>query len=296
LREQIVKAIKLANHKTQKIKLNPSVSKHLAQKWICEPFNLPTWDTPIGMDNNLDMASAYYFFGNAINFGFSPERDSLGPVGNIHFWLTLRSHPELLEPVNLTQITANQLSDIFGPLSLPEERATIWRETARALRLKYNGTVTELYEANHWNAPEIVQAMSKDFPGFRDAINGVPFLRRAQLTLFMTHARFQDSMLFTNLDRLSVGSDLQVFNGLLQLGVIEIEPEIIQSLMDGFIPPESELEFEIRCWTILSSEILLSDINALRKDKITTCQLDYLLRQVGTNGRAPLPLAHTTSY
>jgi len=279
------------------ITLNNATSKHLAQKWTYETFYLPSWDTPIGMDQNLELAVTYFFFGNAINFGFYPDRDTLGPVGSINFWLALRSHPELLSASCLSRISRDDFQAVFGPLPLLDDRIKIWQETAKTLRIKYNGKVTELYEANHWNAPEIVQAITTDFPSFRDSQSRVHFARRAQLTLFMTHSRFQDNMVFTNLERLPVCADLQVFNGLLQLGVLELSKEILETLTAGFIPARSDLEFALRCWTILGAETLLTEINLHRKEApITICQLDYLLRQTGTNGKAPLPLAQTTSY
>lgn len=296
MRDALLTAIRTAGYEYPDISLNQAVSEHLAQKWSCELFHLPSWDTPVMMDHNLEMAGAYFFFGNAINFGFYPDHDTMGPVGNIDFWLTLRGHPELLEPVNLIHLTPQKMRDLFGPLPLLDERLRILQETARTLRLKFNGRVTELYEANHWNAPEIVQTIIKDFPSFRDNIREVPFTRKAQLILFMTHARFQDNMVFTNLDKLTVCADVQVFNGLLQLGVLELGQQTLRILSQGFISAQSELEFAVRCWTLLGAEDLLSRINCHRNNPITTYQLDYVLRQNGTNGKAPLPLALTTSY
>ncbi len=292
MREQILAAIESSRGRFPKVQLHKSMAAHLAQKWACEPFSLPAWDTPVVMDNNLEVASAYFFIGNTINFAFAPGH--LGPVGSVEFWLTLRSHPELLEPSNLIQMTPEKFSTCFGSQPMLEARVLHWQDTARLLRRKYNGKVTELYEANHWNAPEIVQAMLRDFPAFRDMALGIPFARRAQLTLFMTHSRFQESMLFTNLDYLTVGADLQVFNGLLQLGVLEVGPEMLASL--GFTAAESELEVALRSWTILGAETLLQEINLRRKTKVNACQLDYVLRQTGTKGRVPFFLTSTTAY
>ncbi len=289
MREQILAAIESERGRRPEVRLNKSRAAHLAQEWACEPFNLPVWDAPVIMDSNLELASAYFFFGNAINFAFPP--DQFGPVGSVQFWLTLRSHPELLE--SLLQISPDRFLALFGPLPMWEARVALWQETARLLRRKYNGKVTDLYEANHWNAPEIVQAMMRDFPAFRDVAAGIPFARRAQLTLFMTHCRFQESMLFTNLDYLTASADLQVFNGLLQLGVLEV-PEIPAS--QGLIAAESDLEVTLRSAAILGADTLLHEINLRRKEKVTACQLDYILRETGTKCKVPFSLALTTAY
>ena len=278
------------------IRINHSMATHLAKKWLCEPFALPSWDTPVIMDSNLDLACNYFFFGNLINFGINLSNGLLGPVGDLNYWLKLRCNLQLLSPISLSQITSTQLAHTLGNLTYLEQKTEMLRQAARALRLKYNGEVKELYETHHWNVPEISKAIIKDFPGFNDTVGTVPFMRRTLLTLFMTHARFQDNVLFSGLETLSVGADVQVFNGLLNLGVLEISSSLSNSLATGPIIANEELEFTIRCQTVCAAEVLLGAINSERRAPITSCQLDYFLRQVGTSGKVPLPLALSTAY
>jgi hypothetical protein len=276
------------------IRINQQMASHLAQKWQWEPFLLPTWDSPISMDNNLELASSYFFFGNLLNFGFAADNEHAGPVGDIRFWLKLRSNPQILEISNLLNFSYEQFQQVFGSFSYPLERVQILRESAQILRRMYNGNVSELYEANHWNCSEILDALVKYFPAFRDSLRGIPFLRKATLALFMTHGRFQESNLFSQLGALPVGADSQVFNGLLQLGVLEVESELLESLHNGLI--SEEILLSLRAYTLIASETLLEEVNQLRKAKIESYHLDYTLRMRGTNGRTPVSLGQNRAF
>ncbi|HZW82431.1 MAG TPA: queuosine salvage family protein [Candidatus Deferrimicrobium sp.] len=276
------------------IRINQQMASHLAQIWQWEPFLLPTWDSPISMDNNLELAGRYFFFGNLLNFGFAAENEHAGPVGDIRFWLRLRSNPQILDINNLITFSFEQFEQVFGSFTYPLERVQILRESAQILRRMYNGKVSELYEANHWNCYEILDALAKYFPAFQDSPRGIPFSRRATLALFMTHGRFQESNLFSQLGALPVGADSQVFNGLLQLGVLEVESEVLESLQNGLI--SEEMLLSLRAFTIIASETLLAEVNHLRKTKIESYHLDYILRMRGTNGRTPVSLGQNRTF
>ncbi len=292
MRKQLINVIRQQGFDhSSTIRINREMAAHLAHKWKSEPFLLPTWDSPIGMDNNVELASRYFFFGNLLNFSFSVDNEHIGPVGDIRFWLKLRSHPEILQISNLINLSHTHFQSIFGSLSYSYERVKIWRESAQVLRRMYNSKVSELFEANHWNGPQIISALAKNFPSLQDSPQGLPFLRRAVLILFMVHARFQESNLFSQLEYLPVAADSQTFNGLLQLGVLEIDSELLEALLAGLT--SEQIVLSLRSLTVLAAETLLEELNLVRKSKIETYHLDYMLRK---HGKAPVSLGQNYAF
>jgi len=269
----------------QHIKLNHGKLQEAAKALTAEQIKPCDWHLPNYIQGDNENTINFMFLMNSINFlFFDPNtgdkfqteykgqtwKGSEGMVASLT--RALDEGIPVLDPKFLANVTEAEMKHIFrGTPELPllKERTEIFNEVGQVLQEKYAGSFANLLQAaNHRafdNGNGIVERLTRDFPSFRDSSGDVQFNKRAQLVVGMLASRLEGTGLFDcpDLQELTVFADYQLPRGLRALGVLEYGPELAATVDNGVqIPKDSQLEKELRAFTVVASKLLQDEVNA----------------------------------
>jgi hypothetical protein len=214
----------------------------------------------------------------------------------------------LLDGAWLARASREELGRIFTgniPIPLLDERLAIFHEVGRVLESRYGGRFHHLVESTPPTVAALLPRLVEDFPSFRDesAYRGRPvvFLKRAQLLLWLLHARFRGTGFFALEEpgELTIFADYIVPVALRLLGVTEYSPELEHAIQTRqVIPRGSEEEVEIRATAIWACHLLTAALNRRRppERQIIAAILDARLWTHFHETHWPHHLTITTAY
>lgn len=282
------------------IKINHGKLQEAAKSLSAEQIKPCDWHLPNYIQGDNENTINFMFLMNSVNFlFFDPNtgakfeteykgqtwKGSEGMVASLT--RALDEGIPVLDPKFLANVTQEQMAHIFrGSPELPllKERTEIFNEVGRVLDEKYAGSFANLLKAANNRAFDngngIVERLTRDFPSFRDSSGEVQFNKRAQLVVGMLASRLEGTGLFEcpDLQELTVFADYQLPRGLRALGVLEYGPELAAAVDNGVqIPKDSEMENELRAFTVVSSKLLQDEINTRPGMKADARGLDSYL-------------------
>jgi hypothetical protein len=214
----------------------------------------------------------------------------------------------LLDGAYLARIGRDELARIFtGSLLIPllDERLAIFHEVGRALEARHGGRFHHLVESTPPTVADLLGRLIEEFPSFRDetTYRGRPvvFLKRAQLLLWLLHARFRGTGFFALEDpeELTIFADYIVPVALRLLGITEYSAELERAIQARqVLPRDSEEEVEIRATAIWACQLLTAALNRRRPPdrQIIPAVLDARLWTHYHETHWPHHLTITTAY
>lgn len=168
-------------------------------------------------------------------------------------------------------------------LQLLPERHKIIQENFSILNQKYNGQAASLIKQAQGDINQVVEALIKDFPSFRDMAHyknqEVFFLKRAQIFPSDVYYAFHGQGLgeFKSLDDLTIFPDYKLPQLLQAEGVLEYTEEILAKIKnEDLLEYGSKDEIEIRALSIYACELLVQEL-AKHNRQINHNDLDRLL-------------------
>lgn len=242
------------------------------------PISAPTWDFPPYLIGSTDLEDVFAFFlvVNSINYKYfvtgSTEEFRDGDLREALLMATrVADHWEELKKDNfkiLREVDEDYLNNFLFkaqvPMPMLRSRVVALREVGlflsqfhRPEKKVWENTLRELSPA------ALAYAIPFALPSWKD-----PFLKRAQLTMFMVigRARALGLDLFdqTAFSELTVASDYMLPRLDLALGLVEVLPgspllEMIEK--KEAIQSGSELETEIRAATVIVGDLMLEEMN-----------------------------------
>ena len=254
----------------------------------------------LGMDP--EQRVAFVLCLGAINFGsgWFPE---LVKRPGLSGYRTLEAH--LLDaferdgppPVaSLRRATGAGMAALLGQTEAPasvaelmELHARAWRELARTLNGRYDGSYLALVEAARGSAARLVSSLL-EMPLFRDvalhAGQPVAFLKRAQLTAADLAAALPDGLgRFHDLDRLTAFADNLVPHVLRLESALAFDPRLAERIERGeLLAPGSPEEVEIRACGVEAVERLRRSLSE-RGLQVRAMDLDAWLWTRGGQAR-----------
>jgi hypothetical protein len=240
------------------------------------------WRFPHYIDEDSPKTIDFFMLSNSINFlFFDPKsgekfktefegKEYTGSEGMIAcIKRAMKEGVPILDAAFLAQVKPEEMAHIFrGNIELPllQERTDIFHEVGQTLLEKYDGSFANLARGGKAfdGGDGIVEKLTRDFPSFRDGAAGEPvFNKRAQLAVGMLHSRLAGTGVFSCPDvaELTVFADYQLPRGLRNMGVLEYGPELAERVDNSRpIERDSQMEKEIRAFTIVASELLREEL------------------------------------
>ena len=256
--------------------------KKSARELTPEQLKPADWRFPHYIDEDSPKTIDFFLLSNSINFlFFDPKtmekfktefegKEYTGSEGMIAcIKRAMKEGVPILDASFLSQVKPEQMAHIFrGNIELPllKERTEIFHEVGRTLLEKYDGSFANLTKGGKAfdGGNGIVERLTRDFPSFRDGAPGEPvFNKRAQLAVGMLHSRLQGTGIFScpDVDQLTVFADYQLPRGLRNMGVLKYDSELAGRVDQGKpIERDSQMEKEIRAFTIVASELLREEL------------------------------------
>lgn len=240
------------------------------------------WRFPHYIDEDSPKTIDFFMLSNSINFlFFDPKtgekfktefegKEYTGSEGMIAcIKRAMKEGVPVLDASFLAKVTPEQMAHVFrGNIELPllKERTEIFHEVGQTLLDKYDGSFANLTKGGKAfdGGNGIVEKLTQDFPSFRDGAPGEPlFNKRAQLAVGMLHSRLQGTGVFScpDVEQLTVFADYQLPRGLRNKGVLKYDLELAERVDNSRpIERDSQMEKEIRAFTIVASELLREEL------------------------------------
>jgi len=241
------------------------------------------WTFPPYKPGNDEKTVDFFMLMNSINFlFFDPQtmekykvqvkdKEFTGADGMVaSLNRALDEGKPMLDAEYLASISKEDMAHIFrGNIELPllEERRQIFHEVGRVLQDKYDGSFSNMVKASGGKAFDegngMVERLTRDFPSFRDEADGAVFNKRAQLAVGMLTSRLAGTGEFDtpDVDQLTVFADYQLPRGLRAMGVLNYGDELAERVDNGRpIEKGSQMEKELRAYTIVASELLMKEM------------------------------------
>jgi hypothetical protein len=255
---------------------------------------------------------------DAINFCFWPNRNGENgnnPLEYEHLAIALRKLAEAddesgdptvedgaavkcagsyaLSPENLKAMTSEEMESLLKPhlggyyLDNIQKRAMLWSEVGEALLQNFEGSATLFLDKANNHAPNLVQLVINNFPGFCDQakLDGgiISFLKRAQIFVGDVNAALKLGL--GGMDQLTTFADYRVPQILRHFGILEYSPSLAQTVdTEEEINMDSTDEISIRAATVAAVDDLVEFLN--RDDRVksgepfTAVTVDWYLWQV----------------
>jgi hypothetical protein len=318
MKEKIMTSLDLVIKNSSSVRIDASKITFLARK--LEKYPVPGWDNILQFLGNPEETTQYYFFLDSINFCFwnvqGKERWEFKKEGEwMHGYYAFAyaiknaflADKKLFDASYLSEITFNDFSQIFkgkGELLLLKERHEIIRENFKILQKKYNGKALNLVMAGEGDVNKLVGLIIKDFPSFRDysEFKGqkIWFLKRAQLFVSDINYAFlgKNAGYFKNMEDLTIFADYKLPQLLEAEGVLVYSEKLKQKIKNyELIEKGSEEEIEIRANTVYVCEMILAELNRLKRN-LTSNNLDWILWVLSQESQflGPYHRTITTNY
>ncbi|BCL84031.1 Q_salvage domain-containing protein [Ktedonobacteria bacterium brp13] len=166
----------------------------------------------------------------------------------------------------LSTITETDVARIFrGNETIPlfAQRVANARETGRVLLERYDGQFINAIEQAHYDTPQLVQLLERDFPSFRDVTTyrdyPIRFLKRAQICVADLYGAFggKDWGAFSNIDQLTIFADYKLPQVLRHYGILGYHSSLAYRVDNQELIASGSLEeIEIRACTVWACELL----------------------------------------
>jgi len=262
----------------------------------------PPWDRVHHFGDGSPRTVQYLLLLDSLNFCFWPlpkwrvtyRGEKLGGYYSLATALKLAVERDSrwLDAAFLANVELAELDGVLaGNRSIPAlpERWHIVREIGRVLDEHYQGQAVQLVEAAQGSALKLVALLVHHFPNFRDVATyrGQPvgLYKRAQIFVADLHGAFEGQSwgAFHDLDRLTTFADYQVPRVLRDLGVLQYEPALAETIARRqIIMAGSEAEVEIRACTVWAVELMIREL-AARGKPLTAVALDWVLWNLSKN-------------
>jgi hypothetical protein len=199
-----------------------------------------------------------------------------------------------LSPQNLKAMTAEKIDSLLKPhlggyyLDNVKKRAMLWSEVGEALLQNFEGSATLFLDKAENHAPNLVQLVIKNFPGFCDQakLDGgiISFLKRAQIFVGDVNAALKLGL--GGMDRLTTFADYRVPQILRHFGIMEYSSSLELTVdTEEEIKMESTDEISIRAATVAAVDDLVEFLNRDERvnseEPFTAVTVDWYLWQVG---------------
>lgn len=287
-------------------------------------WQAPLWNAPVFPEENDPQAVDFFLLANALNFAFRDFEtgEKFQAVYKGEEWSAsygmfaclrraLEAGVPLLSGRYLSAVSLNTVRIIFaGSPQMPmiEERWAISREVGRVLCEKYDGhfyNFAEQHRACLFGEDGFVISLAREFPSYRDSWDyrgkEIFFLKRAQLAAGMLYRRGLINP--SDVNQLTVYADYVLPAGLRDRGILVYHPGLALRVDEGtLLVAGSPEEIEIRASTVYACDLLVEEVNKLRKPNnlppITCVELDYVLWSTSRKrkGGSPVHLCQTTAY
>jgi hypothetical protein len=296
----------------------------VARSLAAEEFPVPSWREPVFPEDDQEFFD-FIAVGNCINFAFTnfatgksftTEYQGSAWRGAFGMWACLRRAVENGSPITsgefLAALTLADCQELFAgdpPMPMLDERCAILKEVGDVLCSDYEGRFRNVLTSSRGKAfgtrGLVIQLLDR-FPSFKDESRHIntgtilQFEKRAQLLAMMYQGRALASKVLKPLsDSSSLGpiADYSVPRALHAQGILEYSPELQQQISSrSVLPKDGVAEQEIRAQATGAQIMLLNEINGLRRDILTSLELDYKLWMLGRRVEAPHHLTKTTAY
>ena len=306
---------------SEHIRLNMDKLREASATIPAEKVQPADWTFPPYKPENDSKTVDFFMLMNSINFlFFDPEtmekykvqvgdKEFTGADGMVcSLNRALDEGKPMLDADYLASISEKDMAHIFrGNIELPllKERREIFHEVGRVLNEKYDGSFKNLVAASGGKAFDdgngMVERLVRDFPSFRDEADGAVFNKRAQLAVGMLTSRLAGTGEFDtpDVDQLTVFADYQLPRGLRALGVLEYSDALAEKVDNGKpIEKGSQMEKEIRAYTIVASELLMKEMKKRPGfEKLDARGLDSYLWSTARKDKNSKPhITITTAY
>ncbi|MFH4982295.1 hypothetical protein AB6A40_009004 [Gnathostoma spinigerum] len=182
----------------------------------------------------------------------------------------------LLNAEFMKSITVDNVKEIFksdsgSPIPLVEERVKVISEAGRILEEKFNGTFYSCIENCNRSAVELLKIVTNNFESYRDYAEykgqKVSFLKRAQILVADIYNSCKEKIRladFSDIGQLTMFADYRVPQSLCFLGALEYSPVLKKILCEGTLDNGSEIEVELRGFSIFVCDEVTAMIRYLR--------------------------------
>lgn len=306
---------------SQHITLDLGKLREVASDIPAEKVKPVNWTFPPYKPENDDKTVDFFMLMNGINFlFFDPQTmekyqvqvgDKVftgadGMVASLN--RALDEGKPMLDAEYLATISKEDMAHIFrGNIELPllEERRQIFHEIGEVLQEKYGGSFRNLVSEAGGRAFDegngMVERLTRDFPSFRDEEGGAIYNKRAQLAVGMLASRLAGTGQFDtpDVDQLTVFADYQLPRGLRAMGVLQYDEALAERVDNGKpIEKGSQMEQELRAYTIVASELLMQEMkNRPGFEELDARGLDAYLWSTARKDKNSKPhITITTAY
>lgn len=282
---------KLANEIFEQLK-NGKISTKFSQYELH-----PTPDDPLALD--------WMFLLDLLNYSFwtpkeSPKYTVNGQTGYFSLCAAVKRAIDrgipIIEPKFYSQITMNQLKDIFksddGVTEMPllDERLKHLNQAGQRLMDKYDGSFKHLFEKCEKSAKLLMNTVVEEFESFRDEAvyrgEKVAFYKRVQI-LVADIWTIHGGKIFDDIDEITMFADYRIPQVLVHFGSMKYSDDLMKLLKAGtMLQPGCEEESEIRGCSIEVVERVSSKVrdmieqakdSNLNKSMINAILIDYFL-------------------
>ncbi|KAL9642058.1 hypothetical protein ABK040_004107 [Willaertia magna] len=271
-----------------------------------------------------ELTCQYIMVLSSCNFCFWPFNDKYLPNDEFeyhHFASSLRdvllNDSTAFDAKNLQTISEEKLiNEWFKGKQIPlvGERVRLIREVGFTLEKYFNGKAYELINQSSKSVKNLVDLVTRYFPGFRDSCIYSPtgqqihFYKRAQIFCADIYGCFNGKGIgeFTDVDQLTMFADYRVpqilssdyylkTNGE-DAGSILVYSEELDKKLEKFeiFEYSSQMEVEIRACTVQAVELLRDYLYQKHGIKCLSIEIDWLLWQIGEANRLVIKPHHRT--
>ncbi|KAF0688439.1 Aste57867_19955 [Aphanomyces stellatus] len=254
----------------------------------------------------------YVFVLDALNFCFWPTPDMEYEHLARGLKNALLTDPTVFHADRLATVSKETVASWFAPFTPPQidERVRKVQELGHGLKRFFDGWALNLVKQAKYSAVEFLRLVLAHFPGFQDhaVYNGeqVFLYKRVQILVgdvWAAYGRKEVELAdplthvicgFYDIDHLTMFADYRVPQVLRPEGVLQYSAALEQLIQTKTqVPYGSKMEIEIRACTIQAVEQLHAQL-VLKGHRIKVIELDWLLWQIGENGKDDLPNHHRT--
>lgn len=286
-------------------------------------WSAPLWNAPVFPEENDVRTVDFFLLATSLDFAFRnfETGEKFQAVykdeqwgGSYGMFACLKRALEVGVPIldgrYLSDISLEEVKSIFeGSPQIPllEERWAILQEVGSVLSQKYDGRFRNFAEqhcARLFGEGGFVISLARDFPSYRDSWDyrgkEIIFLKRAQLAAGMLYRRGLIDP--SDVDQLTVYADYVLPAGLRDMGILVYHPGLALKVDEGtLLVAGSPEEVEIRANTVYACDLLVEEVNKLRKPNdlppVTCVELDYVLWSTSRKRKgSPVHLCRTTAY
>jgi hypothetical protein len=202
-------------------------------------------------------------------------------------------------PSQLVNFQRDDLENILkGNIEIPllDERLRYLRDVGNITQRKFKGDFRNVIDQSHGNALQLVDLLVENYPSFEDSAiykgHKVYFNKRAQLLAADLSYLFGG---FDKVSGLTACADYKIPQVLRRYGILKYSTQLTNIIHKReIIPAGSDIELEIRAYTILAVELLKNEIFGVTSNQVSDGL--WLEGQIKLLNDEPYLLVRTTNY